>query len=139
MIRRLFRSLRTGLTRNMALTASDAEDPRLRGRTYAIPFDAVWQASLALVDGGLSGWQVNESDDGDGVIRGMVRGRLRRFDSRFTVRVSLDHDAQTRVDGICASLVAKVDLGVNARRLGRFFHALDRALDVGSGQPAGSG
>lgn len=137
MTRPLFQSLRTGLTRNMALTAPDAEDPRLRGRTYAIPFETVWQASIALVDGGLSGWSLLESDDGEGVIRGEVHGRLRRFDSRLTLRISLDHDAQTRVDGLCASVVARADLGVNARRLYRFFRDLDKALEAGRGQLVG--
>jgi hypothetical protein len=134
---RLFKSMRTGLTSNTAQTAADAEDARLRGRTYAIPFDAVWTASYRLIGGGLRGWSVLEADDAEGIIRGQVRGWFRRFDSRFTLRISLDRDAQTRVDGVCASLVATADLGVNARRLGRLFRELDRALEASRKQPVG--
>lgn len=130
MIAKLLSSVRRGLSRNMAVTAPTADDPRLRGRTYAIPFEAVWQASLKLVDGGLRGWRLLEEDDREGVIRGVVRRRLERFESAVTLRVSLDQDAQTRVDALSASRVGRADLGVNARRLGRFFRALDEALDA---------
>jgi hypothetical protein len=134
---RLFSNLRAGLTRHRAFTAADSEDPRLRGRTYAIPFEAVWQASLRLVDGGLRGWVLLEADDQEGIIRGEVRGWFRRFDSGLYLRVSLDHDAQTRVDGVTESLLAKADLGAGARRLGRFFRDLDRAIENGRAQTAG--
>lgn len=118
-----------GLTRNVAFTAPSAEDERLRGRTYAIPFDVVWRASLQLVDGGLKRWELVEHDDHDGVIRGAARGLLRRSTSAITIRISLDPNAQTRVDALSASRVGRRDFGVNTRRIHRFFLALDQALD----------
>ena len=117
-----------GLTRNVAFTAPAAEDERLRGRTYAIPFEDVWQASLQLVGSGLKRWELLEYDDREGIIRGLARGRIQRFTSAVTIRISLDPDAQTRVDALSASRVGRMDLGMNARRLNRFFRALDAAM-----------
>lgn len=117
-----------GLTRNVAFTAPGAEDERLRGRTYGIPFQQVWQAALALIDGGLKRWEVTEQDDEEGIIRGIIRSRAPGFDSAITVRIILDPNAQTRVDALAASRSARADLGSNVRRLRRFFAALDDAL-----------
>lgn len=130
--------MRTGLTRNVAFTAPGSDDERLQGRTYAVPFETVWQAALSLVDGGLRGWSLTESDDAEGIIRGRARGGLRRTESAITLRISLDQDAQTRIDGLSASRVGRADLGANARRLGRFFRALDRAIVSAHGRPIGA-
>jgi hypothetical protein len=127
--------MHAGLTGNVAFTAPSAEDDRLQGRTYAVPFDAVWRASLKLVDGGLRGWSLTESDDGEGIIRGQVRGGLWRTESAITLRIILDEDAQTRIDGLSASRVGRADLGANTRRLGRFFRSLDRALESALDKP----
>lgn len=135
MSRSLFRRALTGLTRNVAFTAPGADDPRLRGRTYAIPFEDVWQSAVALVDGGLNGWTLREYDDHDGIIRGAARGRLKRFSSAVTVRIVLDADAQTRVDAMSASRVGRYDLGTNVRRLDLFFRSLDRRLEENRGHP----
>lgn len=129
MIGGLLAAVVRGLTQNVAFTSPNASDPRLRGRTYAIRFEDVWQASVELIDGGLKRWEVLEADDREGVIRGMARGRLDRFTSAITVRVSLDVDAQTRVDALSAARVGRADLGASARRLRRFFAALDRRLE----------
>jgi hypothetical protein len=134
----LFGAVRRGLTKNTAYTAADSGDRRLRGRTYAIPFDTVWQAALGLVDGGLRGWSVLAADDKEGVIEGAIHGRIRRFNSAVTIRVSLDRDAQTRVDGLAAAVTGQADLGTNARRLARFFRSLDRAIESASGRPIGN-
>lgn len=128
MIRELTHKAWLGLTRNVAFTAPAAEDERLRGRTYAIPFEDVWQASLELVSGGLKRWELLEYDDREGIIRGLVHGRMRRFTSAVTIRISLDPDAQTRVDALSASRVGRADFGTNARRLARYFQALDGAM-----------
>ncbi len=121
-------SLWVGLTRNVAFTAPTSDDPRLRGRTYAIPFDDVWRASVRLVAGGLRHWELLESDDEDGIIRGAVHGRIHAFDSAVTIRITLDLDAQTRVDALAAALTGGGDLGAGVRRLRRFFAALDGEL-----------
>lgn len=135
MSRSVWESVWVGLTRNVAFTAPGAEDERLRGRTYAIPFESVWQASLRLMGGGLKRWEIVESDDQEGIIRGAVRGRLERTGSSVTVRIVLDANAQTRVDVLSASRVGRADLGFNARRIRRFFRALDRELAAERGQP----
>lgn len=126
----LLSAVRTGFIRNRVMTAPDSDDPRLKGRTYAIPFEAVWQASLRLANGELRGWSVLEADDDEGTIRAVVRGRIERFESAVTVRISLDIDAQTRVDATAGSPAVRGDLGVNARRLGRFFRHLDALLEA---------
>lgn len=135
MIRKLLQKAWLGLTRNVAFTSASSEDPRLRGRTYAIPFEDVWQTSLELVGGGIRGWELLEADDREGLIRGVARGRARRFTSAITVRVTLDINAQTRVDALAASRVGRSDMGGNARRLDRFFRRLDRALSDARGRP----
>ncbi len=116
------------LTRNRAETAEDAEDRRLRGRTYAIPFDQVWTAALALAHR-RRGWTVLHADDIEGEIRAEVRTLL-RFTHDVNVRVGLDRNGQTRVDLVSASRTGRADLGKNARRIGRFLRALDRELDA---------
>lgn len=115
-----------GLTRNRAATDVGSDDPRLRGRTYSIPFERVWQAALALARR-RRGWTVTAADDVEGEIRAEARTPLRFVDD-VTIRVSLDADAQTRVDLVSASRVGRGDLGKNARRINRFLRALDRSL-----------
>ncbi len=114
------------ITRNRAETSEDLVDRRLRSRTYAIPFERVWQASLGLARR-RRGWRVLEADDLEGRIRAEARTMLRFVDD-VTVRVWLDANAQTRVDMSSASRVGKADLGKNARRIGKFLRALDREL-----------
>ncbi len=114
------------LTRNRAETAEDLLDSRLRRRIYAIPFERVWQAALALA-GRRRGWRVLEADDLEGVIRAEARTLLRFVDD-VVIRVGLDANAQTRVDMSSASRVGKADLGKNARRVGKFLRTLDREL-----------
>lgn len=125
-LRRLIR----GLTANVAETAPAAEDPRLRGRTYAIPFDAVWRAASDLADGGLRGWSLITADDYDGVIHAESRTLLLRFVDDISIRIHLDENAQTRVDARSASRKGKADFGTNARRVARFMRALDRRLQT---------
>lgn len=115
-----------GLTRNRAATDVASEDPRLRGRTYAIPFERVWQAALRLAQR-RRGWTVHETDDIQGLIRAEARTPLRFVDD-VTIRVGLDEDGQTRVDLVSASRVGRGDLGKNARRIHKFLRALDREL-----------
>jgi len=115
-----------GLTHNRSVTAPDATDPRLRGRTYAIPFEGVWHAALGLA-GRRRGWRVLESDDLEGRIRAEAQTLLRFVDD-VVIEVRLDADAQTRLDMTSASRVGKGDLGKNARRIGKFLRALDREL-----------
>jgi hypothetical protein len=116
------------LTTNVAETSSDTEDPRLRGRTYAVPFEDVWRAALSLVDGGLRGWRVISADDREGVIVAEAKTLVFRFVDDIRLRIVLDPDAQTRVDVRSASRVGRLDFGTNARRIARFCRRLDRQL-----------
>jgi len=107
-------------------TGPGSADPRLRGRTYAIPFEDVWQGSLRLVRGKLKGWSLEFADDREGVVNALVSSPIKWLQGVIEVRIGLDDDAQTRVDASAATPGAYHDLGVNARRLRRFFAALDR-------------
>lgn len=118
------------LKENRAETDPSSEDPRLRGRTYAIAFDRVWNAALALAGGGMRGWSVVDADDEEGVILAESRTLVLRFVDDVRVDVTLDDNGQTRVDVASASRKGKADLGTNARRVGRFLKALDRRLDA---------
>lgn len=119
--------------RNRAETDPSSPDPRLRGRTYAIPFDRVWTETLEIADSS-RGWTILHADDLAGVLRCESRTFiLRRVDDVF-VRVSLDENAQTRVDVISRSRSTQHDLGANARRIRGFFKKLDRRLQVTPGQ-----
>ncbi|MBX6364535.1 MAG: DUF1499 domain-containing protein [Gemmatimonadetes bacterium] len=124
---RLLRRAWRGLTRNVAETGPDADDPRLVGRTYAIPFERVWQAALAVARRKRL-WRIVEHDDQDGLIRIEATTPVFRFVDDVVVRVTLDENAQTRVDMRSASRRGIGDLGKNPRRVARFFRALDGAL-----------
>jgi len=124
----LGRRLVRALTANVAETSADAEDPRLRGRTYAIPFEDVWRTALSLADSGLRGWRVISADDRQGVIVAEAKTLALRFVDDVRIRIVLDPNAQTRVDARSASRVGRLDFGTNARRIARFCRRLDRQL-----------
>jgi hypothetical protein len=116
--------------RGAAGTSARSPDPLLRGRTFSIPFEDVWQASLQLVGGRLRGWTVREADDQVGIIRAEVRGLL-ASEHDITISITLDENAQTRVDATAQARKPDWDLGASRRRLVRYFRALDRALARG--------
>jgi hypothetical protein len=107
-------------------TGAGAADVRLQGRTYAIPFEDVWQGTLRLVRGKLRGWSLEFADDREGVVNALVRSPLKWLQGVVEIRIVLDHDAQTRVDASSTTPEIFHDFGINARRLGRFFTRLDK-------------
>ncbi len=113
-----------------AATHPGHPDPTLRGRRYAIPFDQVWNSALTLAAERLRGWTVMEADDDDGIIRVTSRTLVFRFVDDVEIRVTLDADAQTRVDLSSRSRRGRWDLGANARRIRKFLRRLDRALEA---------
>jgi hypothetical protein len=117
-----------GVSHNGARTSAEAGDPRLRGRTYDVPFEQVWQAAVKLASGGLRGWSLLHKDDQEGVIRAEARPLALRTVADVMITIVLDEDAQTRVDMQSTSRKGFADLGSNGRRIARFFKALDRAL-----------
>lgn len=129
-MRRLIRAL----TENTAETDPRAPDPRLRGRTYAIPFEEVWQAALGLANGGLPRWRVVASDDDEGTIHAESATLVFKFVDDVHIHVGLDENGQTRVDLRSASRVGKGDLGRNPRTIGRFLDRMDQTLDAGPEQ-----
>ncbi|MEJ2185479.1 MAG: DUF1499 domain-containing protein [Gemmatimonadota bacterium] len=127
---KLSRRILLGLTQNVAFTASDAEDARLRGRTLAVPFEDVWQAARHVITQQLGRWTLLEEDDEEGLLRAEARGLLGHLVSGITIRIILDRNAQTRIDAMSALREGRADFGANARRLARFFRLLDRRLEA---------
>ena len=127
-------NLLSGLRENRAATDPAHDEAGLRGRTYAIPFEAVWQASLGVVGGRLARWTHVRSDDVTGVILAEVAAAFLRPAGDVLIKVTLDENAQTRVDMSTSSRTERWDLGASYRRVGQFFRALDQALDVRVGQ-----
>lgn len=122
-------ALLRGLITNGASTAPEADDARLRGRTYPVAFERVWRAAIGLAGGRLEHWSLLETDDQQGLIRSAVEKRLFAPAGEVTIRITLDANAQTRVDALAVAPGRWADLGAGARRLIRFFRALDRALE----------
>jgi len=103
----------------------------LRGRTYAIPFAKVWAAAVELASGSLRGWTLLEADEDLGIFKAESRGLVFRFMDDVQVRMSLDEYGQTRVDMVSGSRTVKRDFGANARRIRKFFRALDGKIGAG--------
>lgn len=117
------------LTTNSAQTREGAEDPRLRGRTYLVPFATVWDEILNMIESHPR-WRLIRADEGTGLIHAEARTLVFRFVDDVRFKLKLDQNALTRVDMWSASRVGRGDLGANARRIGRFYRDLDRRLGV---------
>lgn len=120
--------------RARAETDPSAPDPRLRGRTYAIPFERVWSTALASIHGGLPRWRVLSHDDQKGVILAEARTAVLRRDVDIKVRIGLDEHGQTRVDVRTALRGAHGDLGTTKRVIAAFLEELDRRLGATAAQ-----
>ena len=125
--------LTRALTTNRAETDPWSDDPRLVGRTYAIPYEAVWRSCMTLVQK-RSGWRILKSDDLAGFIRVRCARRFFRLEDDLEIRIGLDEHGLTRVDLRSRSRTDGWDLGVNARRVGRFSKKLDESLGAGKGK-----
>ena len=125
--------LARALTTNRAETDPWSDDPRLIGRTYAIPFEAVWRSCMSLAREH-SGWRILQSDDLQGVIRVRCITKVFHQAHDLEICVGLDEHGLTRVDLRSRSRTRRTDLGVNARRVGRFSKKLDESLGAGKGK-----
>ena len=123
-----------GLTERAARTAPDADDRRLLGRTYTIPFEEVWQASIRVIRRRLRGWTVVIDDDRRGRIDALHRTLFRGVETEVVIDIGLDENGQTRVDLAAASRGERGDWGRCRRLIGRFLKGLDRELEVSPGQ-----
>ncbi len=117
------------LTTNSAQTRESAEDPRLRGRTYLVPFATVWDEILGMIESHPR-WRLIRADEGKGLIHAEARTRVFRFVDDVRFKLKLDQNALTRVDMWSASRVGRGDFGTNARRISRFYRELDRRLGL---------
>jgi hypothetical protein len=108
-------------------TSPEAADPRLRGRTYAIPFERVWQAARALAAGGLRRWRLVHENDHDGILHAEVDPWLGPA-LAVTIVIGLDENGQTRVDAAATPRTARRGRGACRRAVQRFCHRLDRAV-----------
>ena len=88
----------TGVTRRLVSTNPVASAPRLRGRTYAIPFGIVWHAALSVAREEMRGWTVIGADDELGIIEIESARILGRQPLKVEVVIGLDGNGQTRVD-----------------------------------------
>jgi len=118
---------------NLVETSPWSDDPRLIGRTYAIPFEAVWRSCMKIIRQ-RSRWRILKSDDLVGFIRVRCVTRFFRQEDDLEITIGLDEHGLTRVDLRSSSRTRRVDLGVNARRVGRFSKWLDKALGAGQGK-----
>jgi len=118
---------------NRAETDPSSDDPRLLGRTYAIPFDAVWKGCLKLINE-RSRWSVLQADDLVGFIRVRCTTMVFRFEDDLEIRIVLDEHGLTRVDVRSKARKARADLGLQARRVGRLFTRLDQLVGAGPGK-----
>jgi uncharacterized protein (DUF1499 family) len=117
------------LTENSAQTSEEAEDPRLNGRTYMIPFAKVWDEIIDMIESKRR-WTLVRADEGSGLIHAEATTRVLRFVDDVRFKLKLDQNALTRVDMWSTSRVGKGDLGTNTRRIGRFYRELDRRLGL---------
>ena len=118
---------------NLVETDPWSDDPRLIGRTYVIPFEAVWRSCINLVRE-RSRWRILESDDLLGFIRVRCVTMVFQQEDDLEIHVGLDEHGLTRVDLRSSSRTRRMDLGVNARRVGRFSKKLDELLGAEQGK-----
>lgn len=122
-----------GLTEKRAETDPVSEDPRLRGRTYSITFEEVWQAATALARD-LRGWTMVIANDRSGRIDALARTFFRKTETEVVIFVGLDENAQTRVDLSAVTRTEIRDFGRSRRLIGLFLRKLDRKLEASPSQ-----
>lgn len=120
----------SGVTGRTAETDPQSSDPRLRGRTYAISFDRVWSAALALASGGAPRWALISEDDQAGLLVATTRTLISRRVGDAWIDIGLDDYGQTRVDVRVVMRGQRGDLGAAARIVGAFVRALDLHLQA---------
>ncbi|MDH3271392.1 MAG: DUF1499 domain-containing protein [Gemmatimonadota bacterium] len=120
--------VRRSILERRAETHPGSDDRRLLGRTYAIPFEDVWQASTSLARD-LRGWNVVSADDRAGRIDAIARSVVLGRETEVVISVGLDENAQTRVDLSAETRTRhRGDFGRSRRLIGRFTTKLDANL-----------
>lgn len=116
-----------GLTRNVAETAPNHEDRRLRTRFYRALPEVVFRAAEKTAEG-LDRWRIVAADPVRGDIRAECQTRLFGFVDDLEVEIRDTGEGRTAVNVRSASRVGKGDLGQNARNVARLLEALDGKL-----------
>jgi uncharacterized protein (DUF1499 family) len=117
------------LTQNSAQTSEAAEDPRLCGRTYFVPFATVWDEMIQMIKA-QPRWRLVRANEDKGLIRVEATSRVFKLVDDVRLKIKLDDNALTRLDMWSSSRKGRGDLGTNARRIARFFRDLDRRLGI---------
>lgn len=128
------REILLAIREERADTHPSSADLRLVGRTYAIPFEHVWNAAVGVANEGMRGWSVAGTDDLSGLIIASTITRIFNIRDDVRVRIRLDENGQTRVDMSSKSRSEKPSLGRHRRTIGRFLDRLDQRLDARPGQ-----
>jgi hypothetical protein len=128
------RELLLALREDRADTDPSSPDERLTGRTYAIPFEHVWNAAVGVAREGVRGWAVSSADDLAGVIIASTSTRLFGIRDDVRVKIGLDENGQTRVDLSSKSRTERASLGRHRRAIARFLVRLDQRLEARPGQ-----
>jgi len=128
------RELVLALREDRADTDPSSPDERLVGRTYAIPFDHVWNCAVGVAKEGMRGWAVASADDLAGLIIASTSSRILGIRDDVRVKIGLDENGQTRVDLSSRSRTERASLGRHRRAIGRFLDRLDQRLDARPGQ-----
>lgn len=113
-----------------AVTDPWSSDPRLLGRTYAIPFERVWMGALRLADGGLPRWRMLQEDDQRGVILAVATSAVRKRVADVHITVGLDLNGQTRVDLRARARDAKDSPRHSVRCIDTFLRHLDQQIEA---------
>lgn len=111
-----------------AETDPHADDRRLRGRTYAIPFDRVWSTTEKVVRA-TPRWRLVSSNDREGVIIAMAQTFLSRRIGDVRIEIGLDDHGQTRLDVRVVMRGDRVDLGGSVRLVDSFVKQLEATLE----------
>jgi hypothetical protein len=128
------RELILAFREDRADTDPSSPDARLAGRTYAIPFERVWNAAVGLAKEGMRGWSVGSADDLSGLIIASTISRYAGVRGDVRVKIRLDENGQTRVDMTSRSRNERPSLGRHRRAIGRFLDRLDERLEARPGQ-----
>lgn len=100
--------------------------PHIRPLQSTLAPGAAYRRSLQAAE--ILGWQITASDEAGGRIEAMVESLLFGFTDDIVVRIT-PTGAGSRIDLRSASRVGVSDLGVNARRIDKFFVTFQDVAD----------
>lgn len=113
---------------NDVKTGATPEYPDIRPQRFNRPFDKVFEAATDAAQ--VMGWEMRETDRGQGVIEAIAPPTLLKFlkfKDDVTVTITREGDA-TIVNVRSKSRLGKGDLGANARRIRAFQAELAKRL-----------